>query len=132
MAPLSGMLSHLPGCSTQENTRAPAEVTGTWQVQDCFSSLHTTNFPEWLCLGSSDHVNITLHRSLMHCSCVQERLDKGNIFITLEIFRTELARIWSNARHYNGEDTIFAKAANQMDRIVDEHFMSTLHYHKAV
>ena len=58
---------------------------------------------------------------------MQERLDAGNVYKTLDIFRAELARIWANARHYNGEDTIFAKAANSMARFMDEHFLSTIH-----
>ena len=62
---------------------------------------------------------------------LQERLDQGNVYITLELFRAELARIWSNARHYNGEETIFAKAANAMERFTEQHFLSTLHYRKA-
>lgn len=53
------------------------------------------------------------------------------MYVTLELFRAELARIWANARHYNGEDTIFAKAANALARCLEEHFLSTLHYHKA-
>jgi hypothetical protein len=58
---------------------------------------------------------------------VQERLDAGNVYITLDIFRAELARIWANAHVYNSEETIFAKAATRMDRFMEQHFMSTLH-----
>jgi Bromodomain len=61
---------------------------------------------------------------------VQERLDAGNVYITLEIFRADLARIWANARHYNGEETIFAKAANALERLAEQHFLSTLHEHR--
>ena len=61
---------------------------------------------------------------------MQKRLDAGNIYTTLDIFRAELDRIWRNARHYNEEETIFAKAANACARFVDQHLLSTLHFHK--
>ena len=60
--------------------------------------------------------------------CVQERLDSG-VYVTLELFRAELGRIWANARVYNEEGTVFVRAANSMQRLCDELFLSTLHPH---
>lgn len=60
--------------------------------------------------------------------CVQKRLDSGVVYITLEIFLADLKRIWANARHYNGEDTIFTKAANHLDRYVDEWLLARMHH----
>jgi histone acetyltransferase len=67
----------------------------------------------------------------MDLGTMQKCVDSGKYYITLEIFLADLKRIWANAKHYNGEDTIFAKAANQLDRFVDEYLLSRLHHRPA-
>lgn len=67
----------------------------------------------------------------MDLGTMQKRVETGRYYITLEIFLADLKRIWSNAKHYNGEETIFAKAANQLDRFVDEYMLSRLHQRPA-
>lgn len=67
----------------------------------------------------------------MDLDTMQKRVESGRYYITLEIFLADLKRIWSNAKHYNGEETIFAKAANQLDRFVDEQLLSRLHHRTA-
>lgn len=64
----------------------------------------------------------------MDLGTMQKRLDSGVVYITLEIFLADLKRIWANARHYNGEDTIFTKAANHLDRYVDEWLLARMHH----
>ena len=67
----------------------------------------------------------------MDLATMQKRVESGKYYITLEIFLADLKRIWANARHYNGEETIFAKAANQLERFVDEYMLSRLHHRTA-
>ena len=67
----------------------------------------------------------------MDLQTMQKRVETGKYYITLEIFLADLKRIWANAKHYNGEETIFAKAANQLDRFVDQYLLSRLHHRTA-
>jgi histone acetyltransferase len=67
----------------------------------------------------------------MDLGTMQKRVDSGKYYITLEIFLADLRQVWKNAKEYNGEDTIFAKAANNLDRHVEQYLLSHRHFRPA-
>lgn len=58
---------------------------------------------------------------------MEKRLQKGNYYITKEIFLADLKRMCDNCRIYNREDTEYYKCANDIE---NEFCKKTSKYYK--
>ena len=57
---------------------------------------------------------------------MEERLQRGNYYMTLEIFVADLHRIFANARIYNAIDSIFVKLANRLEDKVEQYLEANM------
>lgn len=57
---------------------------------------------------------------------MEERLARGNYYLTLEIFVADFHRIFANARFYNAVDSIFVKLANRLEDKLEQYLEANM------
>jgi len=62
----------------------------------------------------------------MSLELMEERLKRGNYYLTLEIFVADIHRIFANARIYNAADSIFVKLANRLEDTVEQYLEANM------
>lgn len=54
-------------------------------------------------------------------SKIQQQLEAGTFYITLELLEADIRRIFKNAKVYNASDTYWYKAANRLEQYFDRY-----------
>lgn len=62
----------------------------------------------------------------MDLSKIERRLESGNFYVSLDLLKADIRRIWKNAHLYNAVDTYWHKAASRLERFADQFLTSRL------
>lgn len=62
----------------------------------------------------------TIIKDPIDLSTIAARVDKGNFYITLDIFVADVLRVFSNAKIYNKAETIFYKSAQKLSALFQQ------------
>lgn len=57
---------------------------------------------------------------------IEKRLQRGTYYVALDIFVADVRRIFSNCRIYNAPESIYHKAGNNLEAVLDEFLYSRL------
>jgi histone acetyltransferase len=61
-------------------------------------------------------------------STIRKRLEQGGFYVTLDIFVADVLRMFTNAKEYNAQETLFYKSAHKLSNMFQQWVNAAVHY----